>query len=365
MAYKKMLSLFWRRNTVVRLIFIIASLFYVVMFLWLEDKYVPISDPTPTLLTLDQKSIERASRVEVGLHIINFHDFLVQTNQFTLDAIAWFKFHVGQEDLATIEEFTLDNASLLPSGKIIFRYPPIIKVINDDVVVSYHFIATIKSALDYKTFPLGGHRISLQLQHLLVTPYELYYVSKPENFTYGEELTYLLIDWRPIGTSVAVGYRTAVLQQDNPAMELSYPTAVFSIDFDSVGDRELPSLYFPMLVLFFVVFFCLLLDVTDIGRLTYAATAVPILILYRMVINEVSPSVGYATHLDYIFYMLVLLSMLVVLFQAFVVLVIHKTKDHEGHIRESVVRWLELANDITFYGILILLIILTTYSYFR
>jgi hypothetical protein len=76
------------------------------------------------------------------------------------------------------------------------------------------------------------------------------------------------------------------------------------------------SLYFPMLVLFFIILFCLLIDISDLSRLTYVASAFPVLVLFRMVIDGVSPAVGYVTHVDFVFYWLVFLSLLILLFQA-------------------------------------------------
>lgn len=353
------------KKTSLRLIIIIISLLYVGVNLYWQSNNFISRDVKPSIFTLDQKAINRSSQVEVGLHISSFDSFSVQRNEFTLHGTVWFKFPVGVESLKTIEDFTIQNSALLDSGLTIFKSKPIIRIINNQVLVSYHVISTFKSNLNYRAFPLGDHTLYIQLQHLNVTPYELSYVSRAENLTFGNDLSNLLVDWRPTGKQVETGYKKADLESSEQAMQISYPTALFAINFKRIGYRDLVSLYFPMLVLFFISLFCLLLDVNDVSRLSYAATAIPILVLFRMVIDGVSPHVGYTTHLDYMYYVLVFLSLIIILFQTFVLLVFHRYKLQNQELPIATRNWLEMLNDIVFFVTLGLLVVLTTYAYFR
>jgi len=351
------------KNTTSRLIVIIVTIFYVTFFLFWQSNNLDAVDPIPTILQLDPKAINRTSQVEVGLHINNFQQFSIQNNEFTLDGIVWFKFPIGSEALKTVSDFSFNNSFLLYSGQTVYKYPPIIKLIGNNVLVSYHIIITFKSNLNYHHFPLGGHIINLELQNKNATPYEFYFVSKKENLTLNDDI--FVTDFKPISLQVKTGYKSAELSNQQHGMEISYPTTVFSITFINLGIRDLISLYFPMLVLFFIALFCLLLDVTDASRLSYAATAVPILVLFRMVIDAVSPKIGYSTHIDYIYYLLVFLSMLILLLQTYVILVLHRAKMHSEKISDGTKQHLERTNDIAFFIILLLLIVLVTYSYFR
>lgn len=352
-------------RSTVKILIISLSLAYVSFFIMWEADHSRALEPKPTVLHLDQKELNRSSQVEVGMYINNFQTFSIQRNEFTMDAVVWFKFPGGSESMQTIEDFSIKNSFILNSGQTIYKYPPIIKVIGNDVVINYNILVTFKTNLVYTNFPLGNHMINIQVQNRSVNPYELSFVSKNENLAIDTDFKYILDDWIPISYTVDTGYAKSLISSQNNALDISYPVALFSIEFTNIGHRDVLAIYFPMLVLFLIGLFCLLLDITDPSRLSYVATAIPILVLFRMVIDSISPQTSYMTHLDYMYYTVVLLSLLLTLFQAFLSFIIHAFQLNEQKISENMRRKLTILNDMVFFVILALLVILTTYSYFR
>jgi hypothetical protein len=345
--------LFVKNKRVALIAIISTALFLVGLLLW-KNRYTEPADPETKIWMLNAKEQRHASVVTVGLHINSFPTFSFVKNEFLIDGILWFRFPQGAESIKTLEGFTIQNSILQENGLLLYKSAPIIKLLENEVLVSYHIQTVFKTNLDFKHFPLQSHRLSIIVQNKNVTPYELYFNSTDKEFTLAQED--LVMQWLPRKMSVKTGYIKSELELSNPAMDISYPSAVFSIDFQSVGGRDLMSLYFPMLVLFFIIIFCLLIDISDISRLTYVATAFPILVLFRMVIDGVSPSVGYKTHVDFVFYLLVFLSLLILLFQAYVVLTLQKTKDFAQEMRESIKSRLVLYNDIVFMATLLILV---------
>jgi hypothetical protein len=347
-----------------KLLFTLLSVLYVCLFLLWESDHFKAAEPKPSLVTLEKKWRDKACAIEVGLYINNFQQFSMQQNEFTFDGIIWFKFPAGTESMDTIEKFSIKNSIINNGGNLVYNEPPIVKLIGNNVLVSYHVLCSFKTNLVYKNFPIGNHMLNIQIQNKSVTPYEFYFVSKPENLVIDKDFSYILYDWKPITRTVETGYVTAQTNKNDPLAAISYPAALFSIEFGNTGYRNILTLYFPMLVLFLISLFCLLLETSDAGRLAYAATAIPLLVLFRMVIDAVSPRTSYPTHLDYIYYLLLALCLLIIMFQAFIMLVMHAL-EKSLETKKEIEKKLIIANDAMFYLILILLVVFTTYSYFR
>ena len=97
-------------------------------------------------------------------------------------------------------------------------------------------------------------------------------------------------------------------------------------------------------------------------RLELIGTSMPILVLYRIVIDALSPIVGKTTKVDFAFFLLVFLSLAILLFQAYVVLVMRKvvTLPEEGQTKR--IARLDTVNSLVFVAIMITLVTLMTYN---
>jgi hypothetical protein len=336
---------------------------YIVVLFSLQYTKFSYPEKMPQLLEISNNIKKLASQVDVGFHINNFPEFSFNQNVFAIDAIVWFKYLKSTVSLDTIERFSFQNSKLMGGANIVYKSKPIIKVIGKHVLVCYHVYAEFMADLKFKRFPVGDHRLSIVLQNRSVSECELNFNTSPKNITLSDNI--LVDNWVPKSISTKVGYKKSVLIPKNKAMEINYPCVAFGIDFESLGARNLISLYFPMFILFFIILISLTLDVMDNSRLALVASAAPALVLFRLVIDGVSPSVGYTTHIDFVYYLVVFLSLLVLFFQTYVVLVVQKINKLTDQAKNKLVKKLKRTNDLSFFVVLILLISILTYNYFR
>ncbi len=348
------------KSTNFQLIAMLFAAIYIPTILVLQYKKLLISEETPTLIQVDEKIKNLATPVTVGMHINCFPDFSFNQNNFSIDAIVWFKFAKATESLDTLKNFTLKNSRLLGDGSLIYKSPPIIKVLDKDVLVCYHIQATFMTDLKYKNFPIGDHRLNILLQNKSATAEELVFVTESKNLTTAENM--LIENWIPKKTHATAGYVNANLNAGANRANITYPCVAFSVDFESVGARLPVSLYFPLFLLFFIVLMSLILNISDTNRIGLVASGVPALVLFRLIIDSVSPRVGYVTHIDVMYYLIVLLSLLILFFQTYVTLIWRRQNAIPAAEKQTAEQMLENISAIIFLGVLVSLVITLTFT---
>ena len=338
---------------------VIIAIYITGLLLW-KNRYQEPIDPVPTLQQLDLKTQKKASKITVGLHINKFPSFSFVENNFVIDATLWFRFPRGAESLDTLDEFAIQNSLLQENGELLYKSKPIIKLIDEDVLICYHIQTAFKASADFHDFPLQSHNISIMIQNKNITPHELYLHSSDEYAT--SSSSNFSSSWRLRKAYVKTGYISAPLSKKDPAMEISYPAAVFTFNLEGIGIRDLISLYFPMFVIFFIGLFSLLVSISEERRLSYVAGAVPTLVLFRLVIDGASPHVAYTTHIDFVFYLLVLLSLFILFFNTYVILTLQKIKLLTASLQKEALSTLQTCNTAIFWSTLGALSIAMTYA---
>jgi hypothetical protein len=316
------------------------------------------SEPIPQLLQVDDKIKTLATPVTVGIHINSFPEFSFAENNFAIDATVWFRFAKATESLDTLSKFTFQNSKWFGDTDIIYKAPPIIKVLDKDVLVCYHIQVNFMAHLTHHAFPIGDHKLSFVLQNKSVTAQELFFVTGPQNITLSDNI--LVNNWKPIQTFASAGYVKATLNPQDPNMYITYPCAAFSIDFESIGARSSISLYLPLFILFFIMLISLMLKISDPNRLSLVAAGVPALVLFRLFIDSVSPRVGYITQIDMVYYIVVALSLLILFLQTYIILVLQRGKNLSDDAKRLRDEKLEKLNAFVFVTILIVLMVSLT-----
>jgi len=345
-----------------RIIALTCVAVYVIGLLYYFSTHTPGTEKMPTILTPTAHMKQLATNVSVGLHISGFPVFSFSKNEFHFDGVLWFKFLAGTESLKSLENFVFEDSEMLYGGNLLYKSDPIVKFIGQDVLVCYNIQAVVKGRLNYKQFPIGDHKLVLSMHNKNISSREMCLNSSPDYLTLSDDL--LIYDWKASTKTVITGYTSAPLNEQKD-ITLTYPSVIFAIDFDNVGIKDLISLYFPLLVLFFIGLFSLFFELGSEARLTFIAASVPILVLFRMVIDGVSPQVGYTTHIDFFYNILVGLSLIILFFQAYVMLMMQKVKSFTEKKARETKEFLENASDIVFIANLCALIILVTYSFYR
>lgn len=347
----------------------IAIALYIASLLAAQYHQTHFREPINQLTQPTAENIKLATNVEIGLFVNSFPDFSFRTQSFTMDAILWFRFDQGAESLATIKQFKIKNSIAMNNEHLTYTSKPNIKLIDDKVLIAYHIQSTFKTEVLFSKFPIAGHRLNFFIENKSATTNELLFSARPENFQIAKQ--FLVDTWKPIAIHTSAGIVSTELVsnidgENEKAMEISYPSLAVSIDFDNIGARSLISLYFPLFVLFFIGLLSLCLGIFDGARLAVIASSFPTLVLFRLVIDSVSPDVGYATHIDYVYYVLVALSLFILIFQTYTTLMSAAAKEsHDATRKAKIKRHLEILNVLLFYGLLLALVAIMTWDYFH
>jgi len=346
------------RSAKFQLLSMLAAACYIALLFIVQYHKTIHTEEIPQLLQVDEKIKKIAPSVTVGIHINSFPEFSFSNNNFGLDATVWFRFAKATESLDTISKFTFQNSKWYGDADIIYKSAPIIKVLDKDVLVCYHIHVNFMARLNHYFFPIGDHKLSFFLQNKSVTSQELVFVTAPENVTLTDNI--LVSNWAPTKTFASAGYVKATLNAKDPQMNITYPCAAFSIDFESIGARSPISLYFPLFILFFIMLISLVLNISDTNRLSVVIAGVPALVLFRLVIDSSSPFVGYITQIDSVYYLVVLLSLLILFLQTYIILAQQRgptLSEEKKHLRNE---QLEKLNAIVFVMVLTLLLAFLT-----
>jgi hypothetical protein len=345
-------SKFFLRSNSFKIFFIIATVLYVALLFWVVQKQFAVAEEMPKIYEIDQKTKNITSVVRTGMYISTFSKFSFIRNEFLLDGIVWFRFPAGTETLKTIEKFSFYFSFLIGSN-IQYRSKPIIKYIGQDVLVSYSIQTDFKAHLNFKKFPLEDHKLNILIQNQSVTPNELCFESSKDDFLINPE-TLVPYQYKTRNITVKTGYIKSTLNKLDPQMECQTPCVLYSIDFENLGTREVSTLYFPMFVLFLIGLLSLLIDITDSRRLGLIAASVPSLVLFRLVIDNLSPKVSYSMQIDYIFSLFISLSLFILLFQAAVTFALSHDAEHDTESKAKLYKRLSITSDVLFYVTLII-----------
>ena len=248
------------------------------------------------------------TQVRVGLSVNEFRTFNMKGNEFIIDGILWFEFDPSHISLSTVEQFSFDR------GEVLYRSAPTSYMREGLLFVRYDVRIKFSTPMSFKYFPLDDHRLMLALTYKTVSPSELILVSRDADFVVIPDMR--SVGWGEFKHSVETGYVTGSYSQTDPSKTLNYPTALFEIDYGRKQNiRNTIIIVLPMLLLFFIALFSLIIDrdkwFTTVISLPVQTIAG--LVAYRFVIEGMSPTVGYFIYSDYFFFIFLLLMFLILL----------------------------------------------------
>jgi hypothetical protein len=296
-------------------------------------------DPIPKIEQVDAKTQKLATNISVGCHIFNFPEFSFEKKSFIIDAIIWFKFPASSTDLSCIDQFTIQSSFMQENGELQYRSAPIINRLNSDVVVSYHVQTSFTSVFNFKYFPISDHTLNIIIQNRNVTPEEICFNTSSDNFLFSQNM---FNSWVVKDTKVSTGFMRSKLLLSNPVLDVTYPVAIFSINFEQKGFK-----------------------IDDTQRIANIVAIAPSLVLFKLIISSIAPDVAYLTHIDYMFYGLVFLSTCILLFQMYATLLLQSVKKLPEGEQESLKEALRRKNDLLFIFNIFFLIFLISWCTFK
>lgn len=307
--------------------------------------------------SLSQKEKRLASHVETGININNFSKFSFTYNSFTMDVTVWFKFQIGTESLQTIEQFSFK------SGEILSRSKPVVKIVDNNVVVIYQVQVKFTTPLNHKHFPVSDHKLTIVLQNKSVSPSELYYSSDFYNFETEPNIN--SGNWIPTTKYAQSGYVKTEFKQQEGSITADFPSVVYTLDFKNEDLRHFIILYLPLFLIFLLIFTSLLTKIEELSiRFPVVAGVIPILALHSLVIESSSPIGSHITKVDQVYFTLISLALVILLFQSYVALSMRRIIDVESPETKRKKQKVKLYNDIVILLVLTTLIAVLTYSTF-
>lgn len=248
------------------------------------------------------------TEVGVGLCINSFRTFDINKNDFVFDGILWFEFDPSHISLSTIEQFSFDR------GEILYRSAPISMLRDGKLFVRYDIRLRFSSTMNYERFPVDDHRLTIMLINRSTSPGEVIFKSRNANFVVVPDMK--VVGWHEFKHDVETGYIVTRYNEVDKLNKLEYPVAAFTIDYGRQSNvRNVIIIVLPMLLLFFISLFSLIIDPEK-----WFATAISIpiqgivgLIAYRFVMETMSPTVGYFMYSDFFFFLFLSLMFCILL----------------------------------------------------
>ncbi|MCX5921835.1 MAG: hypothetical protein NTX86_00725 [Candidatus Dependentiae bacterium] len=244
--------------------------------------------------------------VKTGFMFHQFLTFNVTKNEFLMTAVIWFEFDPTKVSLETIGKFSFTK------GEIKEKSEPVVTKISDTLsFVRYHVRVQFNTILDYRMFPLNDHIISLNFTNTAVNANEVVFDVAPADFVVPQYLS--VSGWDIVSHEAKSGFTDYELSQEKRMV--IEPKVVFSFGIQKKDVRQLILMLLPILILFYLSIF--MLSVYDyLLKMQNAFMVFTAYMAYNVVIQAMSPDVGYFMLIDYL-----VLLFLVAMFIIFLALV--------------------------------------------
>jgi len=209
-------------------------------------------------------------------------------NIFVANAIISFKFDPTLISLETISHFIFEK------GKILDKKGPFLKIQNNLTIAEYHVKIEFSNTLNYNTFPLDDHQISLVLTNLFAGPQELIFITTQSDLVIAQRLK--ITGWQYATKNVSFGY-TAV-EDTNNISAAKHPCVLYSIGFKKKNLGDIFTIFIPLIIMFFISLICYL---TKQNVMSFSIQNLVAILTYRYIIQKIAPRTGYLTTGDIVY----------------------------------------------------------------
>lgn len=233
--------------------------------------------------------------VSVGLTINNFSVFDTLANDFAFAGTLWFEFDPSMTSLDAVKKVTFEK------GEVISLSEPSIKIVGQKLFVTYDIRLKKKDNLSHVFFPFSGHRIHIVIDNK-AAPSELVFSSSIDDFKLADSP---VTGWDVYSKKVETGYSVSELKAGDKVKTVYHPRVLFTIEFMSKGIRQLLTILFPLILIFYISVFTFSIDPRTNLRsiISLSSASVTGLIAFRFVIENLSPKVTYFMISDYLFFL--------------------------------------------------------------
>lgn len=223
--------------------------------------------------------------VHLGMYVRDISQFDMVRGTAIIDAIVWFLFDPTLTSVNSFKGFTFDKSDLVKCSE------PRISLVGDQILASFDIKLQSNFLLNYASYPLNNHRLNLVMEWRDLSPAEADFVVNRTDFRLNPQIN--LSGWKIVDKSVAAGYGEEKMRYTKQSEQQLRPRVLFAFDITKGSIRETYSLLLPLLLMFFVAVFTLLLDPMGTLPVSLSVTSISALIAYRFVLDNISPKVNY------------------------------------------------------------------------
>jgi len=229
--------------------------------------------------------------VRTGLHVDHFETFDTRESEFTFFGTVWFEADPQKIDPEQLGKFNFESGTIQELRPVDIRY------VNGKILAQYTVKATITRPMDHRLFPLDSHRLYFAVANHSIAAEKVQFISSPEDFVSDTKLG--LFGWKQIGEHVESGIKRVIIDERENKRYTDYPVNLFSIDIVRDGIQFILLILLPLLFIFYLALFTLSASAQTVGITASVMVAIP---GYRIVIQNIAPSVGYLILSDYLFF---------------------------------------------------------------
>ncbi|MEN8237368.1 MAG: hypothetical protein ABFQ95_07515 [Pseudomonadota bacterium] len=307
-------SFFLRQRVKLGTMLLVLSCFVYLIYLASNQFYA--AEKSPQLYpNLPQQNIQfghGAVKVNTGIYIKEFTEFDTQTNTFAIDAVVWFEFNPNLITLYTLGGFAFDP------GEIIEKSPPQTRLIKGKIFAAFNTRVRFSSHLRHEHFPFADHRIFLRLKLDAASPENLHFETKRSFIKISKSVQ--PFGWTLKSYEGQAGFFEETLSGKGKNKTIKHPQVIFSFDFAKPGLRKVLIILGPGLLLFLLGLMALIIRTEWHGKHIRSEAPIDIaigsligLLFLRLVIETVSPDIGYFVFADQM-YLIFFLSTFIILF---------------------------------------------------
>lgn len=248
---------------------------------------------------------ESPTHVKVGLYLKDFSEFDIFANKFTFSGSIWFLFDPSVVSLDTISKFSFEK------GQILSASAPNTRIFDGKLLARYDVRVSLKANLSYKLFPFDSHVLYITIDNNFVTPGEIVFDSSYNEFAVAPEVA--TTGWILKSVFVNSGYSSSQLEREKSSSDMLHPRLSFALYYVHSGLRQALTIFLPLILIFFMAMFSLILNSEThyTSILALSSAAVTSLLAYRFVIENLAPKASYFMLSDYVFFLLLLATVLV------------------------------------------------------
>lgn len=253
------------------------------------------------------------SNVETGLNIENFTEFDTIKNRFTLVGTIWFQYNPEKTAIEDIEKFGFQNGTIIEKTGPFYANKDNSNIgevsTNNIKIVFFDIKVEFFGYLFFYLFPFEDHKLFLTLVN---NSGKIVYTADDNNLKIPSELH--VAGWTLKNKKILSGYESLHLGSetsiDQPQISINRPVVAFEFDYFLQALGLIATVLLPLLLIFFIELFTLSLDQEKykVSLMSLLSSHIGALMAYRFVIDKVSPSVGYLTLADYLFFLFLTLS---------------------------------------------------------